>query len=834
MLAGGIALAGRLLVVCLALGASTRSVYAQRVTARVAGELTGFVGGRLEVPVVVDLTEAGGVKLGRYSARLSWNPAVLRMTACWPWYCPDVLLGTFPFPSLNADSVGLGVLRFTAGSQAGVGGKVTLLRIKFSIRDTSSSELGLQFSEMFDASTPAADLLPQLTVFGGTFCAARGLWGDVDRNGRANSRDALAILTRVVGLTVNPDSFDLSLGDVDGDAKADSRDALIILSYGVGLEIPGQRVLLPVPRSCSTGTARQVSLFPAAATLTLKQTLQLVVQAVDSLGRAVAVGEVTWRSSNPLVAGVGPLGLVSPRSPGSATITAEVAPGLRASATVTVIPQRWNWYVDVRAKGAPLQLGTAAEPFEHPLQALSVVEEGDTIRVAQGVYEFDYEFDYGQGPGTGLRVGAVILGGTPGDTATRPIFRAVSPYATGLRLEGGTRTVIRNLVFENFDRAIDVAGVSTFVLEDSRLVLPRNDDYYVTGISHGPYCGAATDTVRVERSVFLGGGAIGYYAISYYQGCPPVGVTMIQNSRFSRVSGAFLPDGGVHVVRGNTVDSAMTGFYVSGDSVVASDNLLTRIVEEGIVVSAPPAGLSSTSRGRSSVLRNRITCTASSSHHRALHLEGHGFLAEADTVENCHVGVSIAAVKSGTVIRKTIVRNPVHGVQVDQPDSATVRLEENAIAGADTAAVLLLRGRIRLFRNNIRNNDYDGLRIPSSTGYVTVADSNAFVGNARYAVYAPSDSVDARNNWWGAATGPGSGAGADSVLGARVVTSPFLTAEPPGLLQPGPERATGGMAAPAGVRAVPVGRMVGVDATRTEQTTKTEQTTTGVERRPRR
>jgi hypothetical protein len=141
----------------------------------------------------------------------------------------------------------------------------------------------------------------------------------------------------------------------------------------------------------------------------------------------------------------------------------------------------------------------------------------------------------------------------------------------------------------------------------------------------------------------------------------------------------------------------------------------------------------------------------------------------------------LSSVLAGTVVQRAVVRNPVHGIWVNQSDSTTVKLIGNAISDADTSAVYLASGRLLLRGNNIRTNQRDGLVIPGATGYVSVADSNAFVGNARYAIYAPSDSVDARQNWWGLATGPGSGPGADSVYGAKVVTSPFLSAEPVGL-----------------------------------------------------
>jgi len=75
-----------------------------------------------------------------------------------------------------------------------------------------------------------------------------------------------------------------------------------------------------------------------------------------------------------------------------------------------------------------------------------------------------------------------------------------------------------------------------------------------------------------------------------------------------------------------------------------------------------------------------------------------------------------------------------------------------------------------------------------------VSDNNSFTNNSNYAVYAPGDTVNAINNWWGNPAGPGGGV-ADSVSGPLVTTSPFLGAPPanlpsfsPRVLLPAPNR----------------------------------------------
>ncbi|HXI34167.1 MAG TPA: Ig-like domain-containing protein, partial [Gemmatimonadales bacterium] len=340
---------------------------AQTVTARVGGELTGQHLSTVLVPIAVDMAGSGGAKLGSYTARLTWNPGALT------FYGANA--GNFPPPQINTDSTGSGVLKFTSVSPTGTGGLVTVAQMLFYVADTVGTPVTLSFNEMSAAGT-FTNLLPELTVTSAMFCPSRGFWGDIDRDGASNSRDALLILSKVVGLPVDTTFdtvstaplivdttlFDSGLGDVNSDGNVTSVDALIILSTAVGIPIPGQRVMLLAPGGCGTGSALTLAVFPNTAQLAIDQAYQLLAQGRDSAGRTVTLSNATWRSSNLNVAGVDADGTVHGRAPGSAVITAAVGPGVTATATVTVAP-RTKWFVNVAVTGAPVQFGTAAFPF---------------------------------------------------------------------------------------------------------------------------------------------------------------------------------------------------------------------------------------------------------------------------------------------------------------------------------------------------------------------------------------------------------------------------------------------------------------------------------------
>lgn len=544
-----------LLLACAALGAAG-ALAAQTVTARVGGELTAPPYSYVSIPVTVDMSASGGQLLGSYTARLTWNPSLFFYYGSGGGAADSSAQGNFGLPYINADSAYYGgILKFSGVSPNGAGGLVTIANLRFyAYPDTVGNPIALSFSEMSAAGT-FTSLLPILTVQNATFCGARGRWGDLDRDGQSNSRDALFVLSKVVGLPVDTLIADTSVADVDADGRTTSRDALVILSYTVGLPITGQRVLLPVASAaCATGSARQVAVLPNAIDLVVGQTYRLVAQSTDSAGRVVAAQPAGWRSSDFSVAGVEADGTVTPRAVGTATITAEIGPGVTASATVTVIARRPNWYVDVAATGRPVQNGSQTLPYEHPLNAFPWVSEGDTVRVAPGTYYWDNDGD--------LYVGIVIQGGTPGDTTTRPVFRDAANNYYALNLSGGQRTVVRNVVLQNFYEGIDLDGVRNLAVEDVKFL--NTSSSYGYGIYH---CGADMDTVRIDRSAFIGNPQYPYGEAVYVSGCSQLAVrTMLfRDSRVQYMSDALIMYGvdSLVVLRSQILDNDGYGISMS-------------------------------------------------------------------------------------------------------------------------------------------------------------------------------------------------------------------------------------------------------------------------------
>ncbi|GBD31481.1 hypothetical protein HRbin33_00440 [bacterium HR33] len=474
-----------------ALGAATLRAQ-DTVTVGVGGELSAPLLEKLLVPVFADMRLAGGEKLGSYTIRVSWNPNIFSFNG---WRS-----GSFAEPVVRTDSAfSYGVLWASAVSPAGRDGVFNLLDLILVPDSNGADTIVVSVTELSAAGT-LTDLLATKVVrtVPGAFCPALGRWGDLDRDGRSNSRDALAVLTSVVGLPVDT-LFDLALGDVDGDAKVNTRDALIILSYAVGIDIPGQRVLLVAGGICTSGAVPSLAVVPDTLDLVVGQGVEPKVFGRDAAGGLTALNNLQWEIADPRVAVVSADGMVIAREPGTTVATAAVAPGVRVRATVISRARRGTWFVDAaKAKRASVQMGTSKWPFATPQFAFPHVREGDTIRVAPGVHDYEDFKCFGECPsGDYLLAGVVVIGDTLAD-GTRPVLRArEQDFFTAFDFEGGRHAEVRNLVLRGFYTGLYAGGLRTLVVDNVRIEEP------ITTFGHGIYVWGI-DTLSVSRSEVLG------------------------------------------------------------------------------------------------------------------------------------------------------------------------------------------------------------------------------------------------------------------------------------------------------------------------------------------
>lgn len=586
---------------------------ADSVLVQVGGSLAGRAGGYVDVPVSVDMSGAPGRTLGGYRLTLTFDPTVLSFY--------QVNAGNFGPPLVNSDSSGQGRIQVTSLLPAGATGNVLLFTARFYVfTDTIPSAISLQLGDLTAASnssTPFEDLLPIARVVNGSFCGAVGTWGDVDGDGVSNSRDALLVLSSVVGIQ---DSLaNVAMGDVDGDGKVTSRDALIILSYAVGLDVSGFRIGQVAAGACATGSATTLTILPDSLELSSGQTVPITVLATDASGRQVAATQLSWTSSNSSVAvyldnvyDAPPAGSAPGRSPesfygqgvqardaGTAVLTAELSPGVKATLKVVVLQHRRSWYVDIRrAAGAPTQTGSAALPFEFIGDALdpTAAADGDTVHVATGTYP---EVVSGSASVTIL-----------GDSLDRPVLDPRgAPYSstTALYMGGaGGRAEVAHLVI---DGAVVLYGVDN-VVRDVRLDDVAADnaiDIYsnhnansaesgteglgnvlVDGlvISHHTQRGVwieQADSVTIRNSIIVGDSTREDCYAGYSGGgaveIDDAGVVNVHDNQVSGAAckgiGAYTDDGRVTISH-NTVSAVGTAGVVAAGRVVALDHNVIR------------------------------------------------------------------------------------------------------------------------------------------------------------------------------------------------------------------------------------------------------------------
>ncbi|MBI4419670.1 MAG: right-handed parallel beta-helix repeat-containing protein, partial [Gemmatimonadetes bacterium] len=218
----------------------------------------------------------------------------------------------------------------------------------------------------------------------------------------------------------------------------------------------------------------------------------------DASGAMVTMTGGALSSADPRIAAVTD-GVITGREPGTTTVTGALGPGVQVTIPVVVRAKRGTWHVNAaQAKLASVQLGTQKWPFATPEYAFPLVAEGDTIRVAPGIVDYEGDSCYGEcyyyTPE--VHAGIVIIGDTLPD-GTRPILRAAEQYSiVGVPWYGGLHGEVRNLVLRGFYQPIYLSGLRSLVVDNVRIEEPT------TRYAYGIYVNLA-DTVRVRRSELL-------------------------------------------------------------------------------------------------------------------------------------------------------------------------------------------------------------------------------------------------------------------------------------------------------------------------------------------
>jgi hypothetical protein len=364
-------------------------------------------------------------------------------------------------------------------------------------------------------------------------------------------------------------------------------------------------------------------------------------------------------------------------------------------------------------------------------------------------------------------------------------FTSGGGYDEGVYTYGGGVDTVRYNTATGLDYAFELDDTLAYAANNT-VNAPRSEGFYQ----------AASTALPTDTSLFLNNTVV----------CDSYGAANVGGIEVYTTS---------HRVQGNTVTGCNWGIYGQADTSL-------RAIVRGNTVSVPSAatypGIEEYAYGRMEVVGNTVigggpsnggAIVLQSGVPRAKFARADSNLVQApqaygifaasvdslvvrgNTIEDltepcCSTnpgGISLGQVTYGArVVGNTLRRMHGAGVSINQStDTATAKVDSNAVSAADTAAVRVLAGNLTMTGNNIQNNVRDGLSILPLYGVYSV-HSNAFKGNGRYAVASTSNStVDATQNWWGVDGGvPPGQAGADSVSGIIDASAPLSTA-PSGL-----------------------------------------------------
>jgi hypothetical protein len=153
-----------LLVIVLVLGCAMIGgvpVFAAGVTSSaLPSNATPAQGQTITVPIVIDMSAAGGAALGGFTGTLDWNPAILT-------YSSNSGLPAGFTGYVNIANAGSGHIIFNGANASGATGNITVVTITFNVVGAGTSALDLGYSAMAAAST-FANLLPELTITDGS------------------------------------------------------------------------------------------------------------------------------------------------------------------------------------------------------------------------------------------------------------------------------------------------------------------------------------------------------------------------------------------------------------------------------------------------------------------------------------------------------------------------------------------------------------------------------------------------------------------------------------------------------------------------------------------
>lgn len=238
----------------LFLALSAPPAVAQSIVVRVGDETTTTVapGAEIQIPIVVDMAQAGGLDIASLTFDLTWDPSLLTYVEAVP--------GTFGSVVFNEADVASGQLATSVFNATGTTNTFTAISVVLSADAAAENQDALVAVDVTAAGNGVGtDISASVSEDNLCLCIGlAGFVGDVSDDGTVNIIDAQQIARYSVGLPPPPDPALVDArGDVNEDGLHNIIDAQQIARWTVGLPVPespdiGQAMPGGCPGTCVT------------------------------------------------------------------------------------------------------------------------------------------------------------------------------------------------------------------------------------------------------------------------------------------------------------------------------------------------------------------------------------------------------------------------------------------------------------------------------------------------------------------------------------------------------------------------------------------------------
>ncbi len=515
-------------------------------------------GGKVTVPIVVNLANAGTLDIAALQSTVTWNPAVLsfdsvRVVAALGW--------SF---TTNTANTATGSLTFNASNSSSLATTATLANVFFT-SNPSGGGTRVVLTPTAAGNAASNSILPAIRPLSQDVCVGTLVkWGDVNASGAVDILDAQQVTRFAAGLSVANATAMAQRGDVNGSNTVDIIDAQQIARFAVGLSAAARINVDFVPVAAPTG----VVITPAGPqAIPVGTSSQLVGTPSAGATNLTGCAPVTWATSDATVVTVNASGFATGVGAGSANITATSQGIIGTTAvSVTVVPVA---LVTVNFAAPAIQVGTTTAGTATVFDAANNVLTGRPISWSSSNTSVA-TVNASTGVITGVAAGTATIFATAGGiTGQKVVFVTAGAPATTVTVALGSNAILTAQTTTATATARDAANA---VIVGAPIAWSSSNTAVATvNASTGVVTGVAPGTANIVATT---NGVTGFAVVTV---SPAPVATVTVNPGAVQIGGtvqavATARDAGNNLIPGTTFS------WTSSDPTIATVNANTGLV----------------------------------------------------------------------------------------------------------------------------------------------------------------------------------------------------------------------------------------------------------------